>query len=186
MGDSSRSLPAFRLVKPVFLIGFMGAGKTSVARQLAVTRGLSSIDADQYLELREGRVIADIFAQDGEEGFRAIETDVLKDLAAHSPRLISCGGGAPLRPGNAALMKDSGFVVYLEVTADEAAKRIPDTDSRPMFKSFDVARETIVDRIPKYEAAADVRIQTVGRSVQEVADEVADALERTGVLVRCE
>lgn len=184
MENEAQHLEGYRLEKPVFLIGFMGAGKTSVSQQLAVTMGLASIDADEYLELREDRIIADIFAEDGEEGFRAIETDVLKDLAKRSPRLIGCGGGAPLRAENAKIMKDSGFVVYLEVTADEAAARIPNTDSRPMFKDLDTARKTIVERIPKYEAAADVKVETVGRSVREVAEEVAEALSKAGVLVK--
>lgn len=70
------------LNKPVFFIGFMGAGKTSVSQQIAVTYGVASIDADEYLELREDRIIADIFAEDGEEAFRDIETDVLRDLGS--------------------------------------------------------------------------------------------------------
>lgn len=184
METAEQIVDGYRLTKPVFLIGFMGAGKTSVSQQLAVTMGLASIDADEYLELREDRIIADIFAEDGEEGFRSIETDVLKDLARRSPRLIGCGGGAPLRAENAKVMKEAGFVVYLEVTADEAAARIPNTDSRPMFKNLETARKTIVERIPKYEAVADVKVDTVGRSVREVAEEVAEALSGAGILVR--
>ena len=65
----------FYLTKPVFFIGFMGAGKTSISQQIAVTCGVASIDADEYLELREDRIVADIFAEDGEEAFRDIETD---------------------------------------------------------------------------------------------------------------
>lgn len=172
------------LRQPVFLIGFMGAGKTSVAQQLAVTRGLMSVDADEYLELQEDRVIADIFAEEGEEAFRAKETEVLRDLAARVPRLIGCGGGAPLRAENRAIMHDAGFVVYLEVTADEAAARIPNTASRPLFKDLDTARRTIVDRMPRYEEAADAKVSTVGRTVPQIADEVADILEREGVLCR--
>lgn len=172
------------LRQPVFLIGFMGAGKTSVAQQLAVTRGLMSVDADEYLELQEDRVIADIFAEEGEEAFREKETEVLRDLAARVPRLIGCGGGAPLRAENRAIMHDAGFVVYLEVTADEAAARIPNTASRPLFKDLDTACRTIVDRMPRYEEAADAKVSTVGRTVPQIADEVADILEREGVLCR--
>ncbi len=98
------------LKKPVFFIGFMGAGKTSVSQQIAVTCGLASIDADEYLEFREDRIIADIFAEDGEEAFRDIETDVLRDLTRRSPRLIGCGGGVvSKRPENAQIMKRSRF-----------------------------------------------------------------------------
>lgn len=173
----------YYLTKPVFFIGFMGAGKTSVSQQLAVTYGLASIDADEYLELREDRIIADIFAEDGEEAFRDIETDVLRDLSARSPRLIGCGGGVVTkRDENAQIMKDAGFVVYLQVSADEAARRIPNTESRPMFKNLETARKTIVERIPSYEAAANVSVQTEGRSIREVSEEVASILLDQGVM----
>jgi len=101
----------FYLTKPVFFIGFMGAGKTSISQQIAVTCGVASIDADEYLEFREDRIVADIFAEDGEEAFRDIETDVLRDLVKRSPRLIGCGGGVVTkRPVNAQIMKEAGLV----------------------------------------------------------------------------
>ena len=70
------------------------------------------------------------------------------------------------------------------MTADEAAARIPNTASRPLFKDLDTARRTIVDRMPRYEEAADAKVSTVGRTVPQIADEVADILEREGVLCR--
>lgn len=175
----------FYLTKSVFFIGFMGAGKTSISQQIAVTCGVASIDADEYLELREDRIVADIFAEDGEEAFRDIETDVLRDLAKRSPRLIGCGGGVVTkRPVNAQIMKEAGYVVYLKVSADGAAARIPNTDSRPMFKNLETARKTIVKREPQYEAAADVSVDTEGRTIREVADEVVELLLDAGVLVK--
>ncbi len=174
----------FVLTKPVFFIGFMGAGKTSVSQQIAVTCGLASIDADGYLELREDRIIADIFAEDGEEVFRDIETDVLRDLSQRSPRLIGCGGGVVTkRPENTEIMKSAGFVVYLKVSADGAAARIPNTESRPMFKNLETARKTIVERQPQYEAAADVTVDTENRTIREVAEEVVSILLDRGIMV---
>lgn len=184
MSDTARHAGGYRLTKPVFFIGFMGAGKTSVSQQLAVQYGLASIDADEYLELREDRIIADIFAEDGEEAFRDIETDVLRDLAERSPRLIGCGGGVVTkRAENAGIMRDNGYVVYLQVTADEAARRIPNTDSRPMFKNLETARKTIAERIPQYEDAAHYSIDTEGREVTDIAREIADHLLEVGVMV---
>ena len=169
----------FYLTKPVFFIGFMGAGKTSISQQIAVTCGVASIDADEYLEFREDRIVADIFA------FRDIETDVLRDLVKRSPRLIGCGGGVVTkRPVNAQIMKEAGYVVYLKVSADGAAARIPNTDSRPMFKNLETARKTIVEREPQYEAAADVSVDTEGRTIRDVADEVVELLLDAGVLVK--
>ena len=110
------------LAKPVFFVGFMGAGKTSVARKLARTCGIASIDVDTYLERREGKRVKELFAEVGEEGFRAIETDVLRELAEKDPLLVSCGGGVVLRPENRALLAEKGYVVYLQVTADGTNK----------------------------------------------------------------
>lgn len=89
------------LTRPVFFVGFMGAGKTSVARRLARTCGAASVDMDTYIERREGKKVKEIFAEGGEEGFRAIETDVLRELGAKpDPLLISCGGGVVVTPAN--------------------------------------------------------------------------------------
>ena len=185
MTAAPHHVSSYTLTKPVFFIGFMGAGKTSVSQQIAVTCGVASIDADEYLELREDRIVADIFAEDGEEAFRDIETDVLRDLAGRSPRLIGCGGGVVTkRPENAQIMHEHGYVVYLKVTADGAAARIPNTESRPMFKNLETARKTIVERMPQYEAAADVAVDTEGRSIREVSDEVVERLLEAGVLVK--
>ena len=124
------------------------------------------------------------FAEDGEEAFRDIETDVLRDLTRRSPRLIGCGGGVvSKRPENAQIMKEAGFVVYLKVSADAAAARIPNTESRPMFKNLDTARKTIVERAPQYEAAADVEIETENRSIREVAEEVVAVLLDRGIMI---
>ena len=86
---------------------------------------------DTYLERREGKRVKEIFAQAGEDGFRAIETDVLRELAGKEPLLVSCGGGVVKRDENRAILRDAGFVVYLQVTADEAKSRISDTSTRP-------------------------------------------------------
>lgn len=181
----TRTATRYILTKPVFFIGFMGAGKTSVSQQLAVTYGLASIDADEYLELREDRIIADIFAEDGEEFFRDLESDVLLDLAKRSPRLIGCGGGVVTkRPQNAVIMRQHGYVVYLKVSAEAAAARIPNTESRPMFKNLDTARKTIVERMPQYEAAAHASVDTEGRTIRDVTEDVAKILLDEGVMVR--
>ena len=141
------------LTRPVFFVGFMGAGKTSVARRLARTCGVASVDMDTYIERREGKKVKEIFAEGGEEGFRAIETDVLRELGAKpDPLLISCGGGVVVTPANHDVFREAGFVVYLEV------------------------------RLPLYEAVADVRVSTAGKSVPAIAREVQRILEKEGIL----
>ena len=174
----------YELKRPVFFIGFMGAGKTSISQYLAKTCGLASIDADEYLELIEDRIIVDIFAEDGEDYFRDLETQYLKELAQRSPRLIACGGGVIKRAENMRIMKKSGFVVFLDVTAEGASERIPNTDTRPLFKDLDTARGTLAERRPLYEQAADAVVDTTGRPVSEIAEEVREVLLEKGVLVR--
>jgi shikimate kinase len=176
----------YTLSKPVFFIGFMGAGKTSVSQFLAKTCGLASIDADEYLELLEDRIIADIFAEDGEDYFRNLETQYLKELAQRKPRLVGCGGGVVKRPENVRIMNQSGYVVHLGVTAEAATERVPNTESRPLFKNLEVARRTVAEREPLYDEAADVRVETTGRSVPEIATEVRDILLEQGILAHDE
>ena len=171
------------LSKPVFFIGFMGAGKTSVARHLAQACGLEHVDADEYLEHQEGRAIASIFAQDGEGRFRDLESRYLRELAQGAPCLVGCGGGVVKRPANVRTMKDAGYVVYLAVDAEAAAQRIPDTGSRPLFGNLDTARATIAERVPLYEAAADASVDTTARTVAEVADEVRTILVAKDILI---
>ena len=171
------------LTRPVFFVGFMGAGKTSVARRLARTCCVASVDMDTYLERREGRKINEIFATDGEPGFRAIETDVLRELAAmDEPLLVSCGGGVVITPENHDIFADAGLVVFLDVTADEASDRIHDKSTRPLFNDLESARARCAERHPLYQKVADVTVNTAGKSVPAIAREVQRILEKEGVL----
>ena len=172
----------YELKRPVFFVGFMGAGKTSVARRLARQCHVVSVDMDTYLERREGKKVKAIFAESGEEGFRALETDVLGELAAKEPLLVSCGGGVVTREENRAILERAGFVVHLKVSADEAAGRISDTSTRPLFQNLDAARERCEERGPLYERVADATVDTAGKSVPAIAREVQNVLVKEGVL----
>lgn len=176
--------PAETLTETVFFVGFMGAGKTSVARKLARSAGVASIDMDTYIERSEGKRIGDIFAESGEAGFRAIETRVLYELAAGEPRLVSCGGGVVLSAENRAVLKRAGYVVYLKVTAEEAASRIHDISTRPLFRDLDNAQRVIDERLSLYEEVADATVDTAGRGTGSIARKVQGILEEKGILWR--
>ena len=173
----------YELDRPVFLVGFMGAGKTSVARKLARMAGVASVDMDTYIERCEHKRVKEIFAEVGEDGFRAIETQTLYELGMKKdPMVISCGGGVVLRPENRKALSELGLVVYLSVTAAEAASRISDVSSRPLFGDLQNAQRVIDERLPLYEEVADVTIDTVGRGSSSIAHEVFDILKDKGVL----
>ena len=173
---------SFVLTRPVFFIGFMGAGKTSVARKLARICGVASVDMDTYLERRESRKIKDIFAEVGEEGFRAVETDVLRDLIEKDPLLVSCGGGVITRAENRAMLEEGGFVVFLYVDVNEAASRISDKSTRPLFQDLETARRRNEERLPLYRAASNAMVDTSGKGVSAIAHEVKRLLIKEGVL----
>ena len=170
------------LAKPVFFVGFMVAGKTSTSRRLARQCGLATIDLDAYIERRERRAINQIFAEQGEQAFRDMETQVLDEFAHKGPMLVSCGGGIVLREENREILKNNGFVVYLQVTAEQAVERVGDVSTRPLFKNLETARQTIAGRLPMYEDVASVSIDTVGKSINVVAQEIQEILEKEGVL----
>lgn len=177
--------PAFvpyELARPVFFVGFMGAGKTSVARKLARSAGVAAVDMDTFIERRCDMKVKEIFAQSGEEGFRAIETDVLRELATGEPRLVSCGGGVVLAQVNRDILRKHGFVVYLKVTAAEAASRISDVSTRPLFGDLEQAQRVIEGRLPLYEEVADLMIDTAGRGTGSIAREAFALLKKEGVL----
>lgn len=183
VGGKPVSKDIYELDRPVFLVGFMGAGKTSVARKLARMAGVASVDMDTYIERCEHKRVKEIFAEVGEEGFRAIETQTLYELGMKKdPMVVSCGGGVVLRPENRKALSELGLVVYLSVTAAEAASRISDVSSRPLFGDLRNAQRVIDERLPLYEEVADVTIDTVGRGSSSIAHEVFDILKDKGVL----
>lgn len=172
-----------RLSSNVFLIGFMGAGKSTVARKIARSCGVSSLDMDKYIERSYGKTIPEIFEEGGEELFRKIETDTLRELsAAEEPMLVSCGGGIVKSEENRKLLKEGGTVVHLLVDADEAAARISDKSSRPLFNDIESARQLCSERLPLYEEAADLTVATGGKDLRDISREVKSYLTREGVL----
>ena len=179
----NETIPLRKLNSTVFLIGFMGAGKSTVARKLARNLGVAALDMDKYIERAQGLTIRQIFDQWGEGEFRRIENRTLEEISkSDEPLLVSCGGGIVLNPANREIMKSTGKVVHLLVDADEAAERIGDKTSRPLFNDMESARELCRKRLPLYEEAADVTVLTGRRGVNSIAAEVASWLQEEGAI----
>ena len=162
------------------LIGPPGAGKSSVGAVLAGRLGVPLHDTDEAVEAGAGRSISDIFVQDGEEAFRALErAEVLRALAAE-PGVVSLGGGAVMQEEVAAALREGGHrVVFLDVSIADAASRVGFDASRPLLVVNPRAAWTrLMDaRRPTYAALATVRVHTGGKAVEQVADEILAALE---------
>ena len=120
-------------MKNIYLIGFMGAGKTSVARALSAASGMDMIEMDQRIEQEAGMPITEIFAKYGEEYFRDLETELVRTLAGESELVVSCGGGSVLREENAARMKESGHIVLLTASPETIFERVRYSTNRPVL-----------------------------------------------------
>jgi shikimate kinase len=166
----------------IIFVGFMGAGKSSVARKLASSEGMSSIDMDSAIEREAGMSIQEIFGTEGEEGFRIRESEFLRSLPAMTRSIVSCGGGVVVRAENRELLKRLGTVVYLKVDAAEAVSRIAQPKTRPLLAGTMSPAEILAARLRYYEEVADITVDTMGYSIPQVAHAVRSALRARGKL----
>jgi len=167
-------------VRHILLIGFMGSGKSTVGALVARRLGRALVDLDERIVEREGRSIPELFAEGGETAFRSAESAALAEVAGMDPAVVACGGGIVLDDANRSLLKRLGFVVYLQVSADEALARIGDTSGRPLLAGAGASMATglLRSREALYEATADAVVATEGRTPESVAEDVVDAAER--------
>ena len=159
----------------LFLIGFMGAGKSSVSAGLGRMLGREVVEMDQRIAAQEGMSIPELFAQKGEPYFRACETVLIKSFAQGAPRIVSCGGGVPLREENVAAMRESGTVVLLTASPEVILERVKDSEERPLLqghKDVPYIAALMEQRRPKYEAAADITVDTSRLNIEEVCRQV--------------
>ena len=164
----------------VILIGFMGCGKSSVAVKLSYRLKQSMTDTDRWIEKKQGKKIAEIFEQDGEEAFRQMETQALQYLKENAKnQVISVGGGMPVREENRALMKEIGKVVYLRATAETLYERVKEDGARPLLQCenpFERIQDLLEVRKGAYEAAADIVVDVDGKNFGQILFEIERAL----------
>lgn len=176
---TSSRRPAAALTRHLFLIGFMGSGKSTVAAALSEALSLPLLDSDACISEALGESIASFFARAGEEAFRERETAFLKSLRESEPCLISCGGGMALRSENRALMRELGGVIYLTATPDTVFARLAGDTARPLLagkKSITDIAALMDARAASYEDAATIRIATDGLSPEEIVSELIPLL----------
>lgn len=163
--------------KHIFLIGFMGTGKSTVSKELQYRSGKPEIDTDVWIEEQEGRSIQEIFETEGEEYFRTRETAILDELGMMKPSVISCGGGMALRELNVRKMKALGKVVLLTATPETIFDRVKVSDNRPLLQNHmevDYIQELLKKRMPFYERAADLCVATDNRMICDIAKEILE------------
>jgi len=163
----------------IILIGFRGTGKTTIGKVLAQRLGKEFVDADEYLERKEGKTIKDIFAEGGEKLFREIETEIIAELCLSDNRVVATGGGAILREENVKTLKKSGIIILLEADVDTIYKRIhkgtmtdqrrPSLTNRGAYEEIEYLLEY---RRPLYDRTADFVINTTSMSTIDAANKI--------------
>ena len=163
----------------IVLIGFMGAGKSTISDFLRTFFAMEIVEMDQIIAERQGMSISDIFETYGEEYFRDLETNLLIEMQSRTNVVISCGGGVPMRERNVVEMKKNGRVVLLTAKPETILERVKDNHDRPLLegnKTVPYIAQLMEKRREKYEAAADIVIETDGKSELQICEELVQSL----------
>ena len=178
--ENSRRIQARTLfTHNIFLIGFMGVGKSTVSHYLSKILASPQVEIDQVIVNKEHMSINKIFEEYGEEYFRNCETNLLIELQKKNNQIVSCGGGVAMREINVREMKKNGRVVLLTASPETILERVKDSDERPLLrgrKNTEYISELMEIRRPKYRAAADIIVDTDHKNVEEIAEEIVGKL----------
>ena len=165
----------------LFLVGPMGAGKTTIGRFLAGSLGLEFVDLDTEIEQRCGANIPWIFDVEGEAGFRKREAQLLDEVTLKSGILLATGGGVVLSEKNREFLKERGYVVYLNASVEQLLERTAHDKNRPLLQVENpraVIENLILERDPLYRSVSDLVVLTERRKPQIVADEIVSETRR--------
>lgn len=173
------------LPNKIFLIGFMGAGKTTVGKILSQITGFEFVDTDQIIEEKAQMKIFEIFRKKGDKYFRDIETEVLQGLKDDEHRIVSCGGGIILKQENRDFLKENGKTIFLDGDIRTMMNRVEDNDTRPVIvpilrsdpkKKYEAFKDILDKRMPFYKEAADMTIKIDDKTPQEISEEILKEL----------
>lgn len=189
MNDTTRNLAEPCVValphdRPIFLVGMMGAGKTTIGRSLAKMLGREFIDLDQAIEARCGVPVSHIFEVEGEEGFRKRETLLLDEYSQQPGIVLATGGGAVLAAQNRHMLAERGVVVYLRASDDELYRRVAKDRNRPLLQTANPrarVTELLTQRAPLYEEVAHVAFDTGSMPIAQAAGALVQLLKSTTV-----
>lgn len=163
----------------LYLIGFMGSGKSTVANAFKEEYRMHLIEMDEEIIKKAQMSIPDIFNTYGESYFRDLETALLKEIQNEKNQIVSCGGGLVLRPENVTIMKESGTIILLEARPETILERVKNNDDRPLLHgnmNVEYISSLMEKRRARYESAADLRIITDGKSAIEICSEIIERL----------
>ena len=159
----------------VFLVGFMGAGKTTIASELERKLEMNRVEMDDMISKKQGMSISEIFDEYGETYFRNLESNCLIELQKIKQSIVSCGGGVVMRDDNAEHMKKNGRVVLLQASPQTILDRVKDSNERPIFNghmNVEYIEQLLEKRREKYRTIADVTIDTDHKTESEIVDEI--------------
>ena len=172
--------PKSAKMKNIYLVGFMGTGKTAIGKELAEREKRQFADLDELIAEREKRSIPEIFAQSGEPYFRDLEKNILEELSRKTSCVVSCGGGIVINPDNIRRMKETGIIICLTASVDVILARTSKFTNRPLLNVADPKEKIaalLKERAPFY-CQADMTIDTSKISVKESADKISDYLKK--------
>jgi len=162
------------------LIGFMGSGKSTIAKKLSEKLGVTQVEMDEVIVQEQGMPITEIFEKYGEEHFRDIETDLVRRLQEKDGVVVSCGGGTVLREANRKMMKESGVIILLTAKPETILDRVKHSTNRPVLNgnmNVEYIAELMEKRRTCYEAAADYTIVTDGKQRETICAEILELIK---------
>jgi shikimate kinase len=163
-------------MKNIFLVGFMGSGKSTVGKILAEKTGMAFVDIDEEIQKKEGMKIKEIFEKKGEKYFRDLEKEEIKRFSRKRNLVVSTGGGLGADPENMKIMKENGIVVWLDTPLEEVLKRCGDDNNRPLLKQpIDRLRKLFQERKNIY-SLAHIHIKTENKVPKLIAEEIMEKI----------
>ncbi len=166
--------------KNIFLIGFMGTGKSTIARTLKKILHLDCAEMDEMIVRKQGMSISEIFEKYGENYFRDLESNLLLEFQERKPSIVSCGGGVVVRKENVDRMKKNGHIVLLTAKPETIFNRVKGSSARPILNNnmnVEYIEGLMEKRRECYERAADIKVETDGKDISQICEEIIGKLD---------